>query len=254
MSLAQRASRLTGTRPAVRTVPPTHRRVVAAGLAAAAVSLAADLILATIGQAAFTVPAAFGKFSFATYALLTVLGVAGAATTWAAVTRLSSRPKWLLTRLAALVTALFLIPDFLLLGTWGNPAGPVAILMLMHLAIAVITYTALTELAPVRGGPRWTRPADAGPANAGPANAGPANAGPAGAGLVEVVEEKLDARGGVAPEDLLHQVRIPATERRQQVAVILDPAQTHLRVLKQGFHRTRPPLLADDGQAEDHAP
>ena len=239
MSLAQRASRLTGTRPAVRTVPPTHRRVVAAGLAAAAVSLAADLILATIGQAAFTVPAAFGKFSFATYALLTVLGVAGAATTWAAVTRLSSRPKWLLTRLAALVTALFLIPDFLLLGTWGNPAGPVAILMLMHLAIAVITYTALTELAPVRGGPRWTRPADA---------------GPAGAGLVEVVEEKLDARGGVAPEDLLHQVRIPATERRQQVAVILDPAQTHLRVLKQGFHRTRPPLLADDGQAEDHAP
>ena len=249
MSLAQRASRLTGTRPAVRTVPPTHRRVVAAGLAAAAVSLAADLILATIGQAAFTVPAAFGKFSFATYALLTVLGVAGAATTWAAVTRLSSRPKWLLTRLAALVTALFLIPDFLLLGTWGNPAGPVAILMLMHLAIAVITYTALTELAPVRGGPRWTRPADAGPANA-----GPAGAGPAGAGLVEVVEEKLDARGGVAPEDLLHQVRIPATERRQQVAVILDPAQAHLRVQEQGLRVLCPPLLADDGQAEDHAP
>src|SRR5271169_251021 len=43
-----------------------------------------------------------------------------------------------------------LIPDFLLLGTRGNPAGPVAILMLMHLSIAVITYAALTELAPVR--------------------------------------------------------------------------------------------------------
>jgi hypothetical protein len=77
--------------------------------------------------------------------------LAGAAAAWAAVARLSSRPKWLLTRLAALVTALFLIPDFLLLGTPGNPAGPVAILMLMHLAIAVITYAALTELAPVRG-------------------------------------------------------------------------------------------------------
>jgi hypothetical protein len=150
MSLAHRVSRLTGTRPAVQTVPPTHRRVVAAGLAAAAVSLAADLMLATIGQAAFTVPASFGKFAFGTYALLTVLGVAGAAATWAAVARLSSRPKWLLTRLAALVTALFLIPDFLLLGTPGNPAGPVAMLMLMHLAIAVITYAALTELAPVR--------------------------------------------------------------------------------------------------------
>jgi hypothetical protein len=227
MSLAHRVSRLTATRPAVQTVPPTHRRVMAAGLAAAAVSLAADLMLATIGQAAFTVPASFGKFAFGTYALLTALGVAGAAATWAAVARLSSRPKWLLTRLAALVTALFLIPDFLLLGTPGNPAGPVAILMLMHLAIAVITYTALTQLAPVRD-----------------------RRDP----LIEVVEEKLDAPGGVAAEDLLHQVRIAAAERRQQVAVILDPAQAHLRVLKQGFHRARPPLLADDGQAEDHAP
>ena len=149
MSLDHRVSRLTGTRPAVQAVPPTHRRVVAAGLAAAAVSLAADLMLATIGQAAFTVPASFGKFAFGTYALLTVLGVAGAAATWAAVARLSSRPKWLLTRLAALVTALFLIPDFLLLGTRGNPVGPVAMLMLMHLAIAVITYTALIKIAPV---------------------------------------------------------------------------------------------------------
>jgi Family of unknown function (DUF6069) len=154
MSLAHRVPRLTGTRPAVQAVPPTYRRVMAAGLAAVVVSLAADLVLATIGQAAFTVPASFGKFAFGTYALLTVLGVAGAAATWAAVARFSARPKWLLTRLAALVTALFLIPDFLLLGTQGNPAGPVAILMLMHLAIAVVTYAALTELAPVRGGPK----------------------------------------------------------------------------------------------------
>jgi len=154
MSLAHRVPRLTGTRPAVQAVPPTYRRVMAAGLAAVVVSLAADLMLATIGQAAFTVPASFGKFAFGTYALLTVLGVAGAAATWAAVARFSARPKWLLTRLAALVTALFLIPDFLLLGTQGNPAGPVAILMLMHLAIAVVTYAALTELAPVRGGPK----------------------------------------------------------------------------------------------------
>jgi hypothetical protein len=29
-------------------------------------------VLATIGQAALTVPAAFGKFSFGTYALLTM--------------------------------------------------------------------------------------------------------------------------------------------------------------------------------------
>src|SRR5712691_9245236 len=108
-SPAQRASRLAGTGPALHPASPAHRRVVAAGLA-------------------------------------------GAAVTWAAVTRLSSRPEWLFTRLAALATAVFLIPDFLLVGTPGNPTGPVVVLMLMHLASAVITYTTLIKVAPVRGG------------------------------------------------------------------------------------------------------
>jgi hypothetical protein len=151
---ARRAFRLGGTGAGPGAAPPARQRVVAAGLIAVAVSLAADVVLASIGQAAFTVPVSFGKFSFGTYALLTVLGVAGATAAWTAVTRLSSRPKWLLTRLAALVTALFLIPDFLLLGTRGNPTGPVVILMLMHLAIAVITYTALVKVAPARHGGR----------------------------------------------------------------------------------------------------
>jgi hypothetical protein len=154
MSIAQRTSRFTRTGPAPHAVPPALRRVAAAGLAAAAVSLAADLVLVAVGRAAFTVPASFGKFAFGTYALLTVLGAAGATGAWAMVTRLSPRPNWLLTRLAALVTALFLVPDFLLLGTPGNPAGPVVILMLMHLAIAAITYVALLTIAPARGGAR----------------------------------------------------------------------------------------------------
>jgi len=133
---------------------PALRRVTAAGLIAATASLAADAVLVAAGQAVFTVPASFGKFAFGTYALLTVAGAAGAAATWWAMTRLSSRPQWLLTRLATLVTALLLIPDFLLLGTPGNPAGPVAILMLMHLVIAAITYLALIKVAPARGGRR----------------------------------------------------------------------------------------------------
>jgi hypothetical protein len=154
MSIAPRTSLPTGTGPAPHAALPALRRVVAAGLAAAAGSLAAGLALVAIGQAAFTVPASFGKFAFGTYTLLTVVGVTGATAAWALVTRLSSRPQWLLTRLAALVTAIFLIPDFLLLGTPGNPAGPVVILMLMHLAIAAVTYLALIKVAPVRGGPR----------------------------------------------------------------------------------------------------
>jgi hypothetical protein len=151
MSIAQRPSRFTRTGPAPQTILPAPRRVAAAGLAAAAVSLAADLGLTAAGRALFVVPASFGKFAFGTYAPLTVLGVAGAAIAWAMVTRLSSRPRWLLTRLAALVTALLLIPDFLLFGTAGNPGGPVVILMLMHLAIAAISYAALLTIAPVRG-------------------------------------------------------------------------------------------------------
>ncbi len=157
-SLTQRAFRFTVTGPAPGTAPPAHRRVMTAGLAAAALSLAADVVLVAIGRAAFTVPASFGKFAFGTYALLTVLGVAGATLSWDAVTRLSSRPAWLLTRLAALVTALLLVPDFLLLGTPGNPAGPVVILMLMHLAIAAVTYIALIKIAPVRGRTHVTDP------------------------------------------------------------------------------------------------
>lgn len=82
MSIAQRTSRFARTGPAPHPVPPALRRVATAGLAAAAVSLAADLVLVAV------------------------------------------------------------------------PAGPVVILMLMHLAIAAITYVALLTIAPVRGGAR----------------------------------------------------------------------------------------------------
>ena len=127
-SLTRQAFRFTVTGPAPGTAPPAHRRVMTAGLAAAALSLAADVVLVAIGRAAFTVPASFGKFAFGTYALLTALGVAGATLAWDAVTRLSSRPNWLLARLAALVTALLLIPDFLLphevAFSAGRTAGP----------------------------------------------------------------------------------------------------------------------------------
>jgi hypothetical protein len=127
-------------------------RLARAGFSAAALSLAADVELAAVGRAVFTVPASFGKLGFGSYALITVSGVAGATVAWGVLTRLSSRPRWLLTRLTALVTAIFLIPDFLLLGTPGHPAGPVIMLMLMHLASAIITYAALVTIAPARRG------------------------------------------------------------------------------------------------------
>src|SRR5258708_2547582 len=120
-SLPQPAFPPTVTRPAPCTARPAHRRVMTAGLAAAALSLAADVALVAIGRAAFTVPASFDKFAFGTYALLTVLGVAGATLAWDALTRLSFRPAWLLTRLAALITAGFPPPDCLPRGAPGTP-------------------------------------------------------------------------------------------------------------------------------------
>jgi len=46
-----------------------------------------------------------------------------------------------------------LLPDVYLLKQ-GQPAKAVAVLMCMHLAIALVTYNALVRLAPIRRRPR----------------------------------------------------------------------------------------------------
>jgi hypothetical protein len=52
-------------------------------------------------------------------------------------------------RLAIAVTIVLLLPDFYI---WhqGQPVHAVAVLMVMHLAIALVTYNLLVHLAPVR--------------------------------------------------------------------------------------------------------
>ncbi len=138
----------------VRSLPvlpghPPLARLAAAGAAAVAGSLLVTWALARAGLALFTVPAVFDKLRFATYAPLTVLGVVGAVIAWALVSRYSPSPVRLLGRLAVLVTVLLLVPDVLLLPQADEPAGPVVMLMIMHIAIAVVSYLALVRLAPV---------------------------------------------------------------------------------------------------------
>jgi hypothetical protein len=65
------------------------------------------------------------------------------------VTRISSAPRWLFFRLAIVVTLVLFLPDLYILKQ-GQPARAVAVLMCMHLAIALVTYNALVHLAPVR--------------------------------------------------------------------------------------------------------
>jgi hypothetical protein len=67
---------------------------------------------------------------------------------WPVVTRISSQPRWLFFRLAILVTLALLLPDLYILVS-GQSAEAVAVLIIMHLAIALITYNCLVHLAKV---------------------------------------------------------------------------------------------------------
>jgi hypothetical protein len=150
---------------------PPHRqpaagRVLLATAASIAGSLAADAVLVVIGRAIFPSTRDFAHFQFSDYAKLTVAGVIIACVAWPVVTRISSAPRWLFFRLAILVTLVLLLPDLYILHM-GEPAKGVAVLMLMHVSIALVTYNLLVHIAPVRraaGGPPGGSPRFAGPA------------------------------------------------------------------------------------------
>lgn len=132
---------------------PRHRqplpgRLFLATLGAIAASLAADALLVVIGQAAFPSTRGYVHFQFADYSKLTVIGVIIACAGWPVVTRLSSAPRWLFLRLAVLVTIVLWLPDLYILHG-GAPARAVAVLMAMHVAIALVTYNAAVRLAPI---------------------------------------------------------------------------------------------------------
>ena len=139
---------------------PRHRqppaaRVVLATILSIAGSLAADALLVVIGEALFPGTRGFVHFQFSDYAKLTVAGVIVACVAWPVVTRISAAPRWLFFRLAILVTLVLWLPDLYILHM-GESAKAVAVLMVMHLAIALVTYNLLVHVAPVRpaaGGP-----------------------------------------------------------------------------------------------------
>jgi hypothetical protein len=128
---------------------PSAGRVLVATIASIAGSLAADAILVILGTAVFPSTRGFAHFQFSDYAKLTVIGVIIACAGWPIVTRISPAPRWLFFRLAILVTLVLLLPDLYILHM-GELATGVAVLMVMHAAIALVTYNLLVHLAPVR--------------------------------------------------------------------------------------------------------
>ncbi len=133
---------------------PEHRQpaailVVAATVVALVGSLLADAILAKLGQTVFPSTKGYVHFHFGDYAKLTVIGVIIACAAWPIVTRISSDPRWLFFRQAIAVTLVLWLPDLWLLYK-GQPGEAVAVLMLMHVAIALVTYNALVHIAKVQ--------------------------------------------------------------------------------------------------------
>ena len=133
---------------------PKHRqpewwRLAVATVLSIVLSLAACAALVVTGEHLWPATKGFVHFQFADYAKLTIVGVLIACAGWPIVTRISSAPRWLFFRLAILVTLVLWLPDVWI---WlrGESAQGVAVLALMHLAIAVVTYNCLVRVASVR--------------------------------------------------------------------------------------------------------
>ncbi len=125
---------------------PTARRVLLATALSLVGCLAADVVLVVVGEALIPSTKGYAHFRFSDYGKLTVIGVVIACAAWPIVTRITSAPRWLFFRLAVLVTLVLWLPDLYILHQ-GQPGKAVAVLMAMHLAIAVITYNVVVHVA-----------------------------------------------------------------------------------------------------------
>ncbi|MGA8682408.1 MAG: hypothetical protein ABSB54_01835 [Acidimicrobiales bacterium] len=143
-------------RPAQR--QPSLASVGVATVVALGGSLGLDALLVALGTSLFPATRGFPHFRFSDYGLLTAIGVLLACAAWPVTTRVTSEARWLFLRLAVLVTVVLWLPDIWIL-VRGEPPEAVAVLMVMHLAIAVVTYNALVRIATLR-------PARLGPAGA----------------------------------------------------------------------------------------
>jgi hypothetical protein len=108
-------------------------------------SLVADFVIVKIAEAIYPSTKTYAHFQFSDYSKLTIVGVIIACIAWPITTRISSMPRWLFLRMAVVVTAVLLLPDVWI---WknGQPIHAVGFLMVMHLAIALVTYNALVHI------------------------------------------------------------------------------------------------------------
>lgn len=128
---------------------PRLEWVVVATVLAIAGALIADALLVKLGTSIFPSTSTYPHFQFDDYAKLTVIGVVVGCAGWPIVTRLSSTPRWLFSRLAVLISLVLFLPDVWLL-LKHQPPRAVLVLMTMHVAVALITYQVVVRVAPPR--------------------------------------------------------------------------------------------------------
>jgi len=121
--------------------------VLVASVLSVIASLGANAALVKWATSEFPSTRNYSHFRFVDYATLTTVGVVAASCAWFAITRVVVTPRWFFVRLAVFVMLVLWIPDLYLFSR-DEPTSGVFFLMLMHLAVALITYNSLVYLAP----------------------------------------------------------------------------------------------------------
>jgi hypothetical protein len=91
----------------------------------------------------------FSHFRLSDYGTLTAVGVIGAGVAWYVVARTFVTPRRTFFRVAVVVMVVLWLPDLWLLAK-HEPTRGVVFLVIMHVAVALITYNLLVFAAPVR--------------------------------------------------------------------------------------------------------
>ncbi|MFY9783515.1 MAG: hypothetical protein WAK12_08300, partial [Acidimicrobiales bacterium] len=125
---------------------PSAIRIVIVAILAALGSVGVNALLVALVTYLNPPLTSYAHFQLDDYGTLTVIGVLAASAAWDVVLRISSSPRWLLLRMAVLVTVVLWIPDVYLF-TKHEPSAGVVTLMIMHLAVALVTYNALVRFA-----------------------------------------------------------------------------------------------------------
>lgn len=142
------AARVHADLPGRAALPGIGRFVIALVLATA-LSLAACAVVAAVTTALVPSLAGYDHLRWQDWAKLTLIGIPLACLGWPVAAALWSRARAPFLVLTVLVTVVSFAPDLWILRQ-GQPAGGVLALIVMHIAVAVVTWPVLVLVAPQR--------------------------------------------------------------------------------------------------------